>query len=152
MKAIIDVIYIPILIFALLIGLFIVFQIMKSLETPFQNVGINVTSTIIRTTFNYLDYFVLAIFFGLPVFAIILALISGGETILFPIALILLIISVLINSILRDAIVEIIKNLEYIYNWYSKSQITQTLISYYPFIMFVFGMTIIIVQFAFKRA
>ena len=76
-----------------------------------------------------------------------MAFISRGTEIALPFAIILLLISVLLNAIFKDAILEFLKAFPNIYEIYSNSAILQNAITYYPLIMFVFGCIIIIAQF-----
>ncbi len=150
----IDVMYIGIAIFILLMSLIVVFEIIPPLAQEFQNLGINLNTSIFNITSQGLqkvmsiyDYLLLGIFFGIPIAAIILAIIAGGIEFLLPLAIILLIISVLINAIFKDALLNLIQQTTYLKQYYSERPIIQYLITYFPLIIAIFGFIIIIAQF-----
>jgi hypothetical protein len=152
MRGIIDSIYIPILIFALLIVFsFSYYIFVKISETLYQTTGVSVfqlaTSQQVNNTFKFL---VIAVYFGIPTIGIILSFLSGINPIFLPIGIIFLIINPFIYGILKEVMVQFFQSDSFFLTFWSDPTLSK-LLNYYPLIMTIFGGAIIFLQFIASR-
>lgn len=139
----IDNLFVPVLVFITIlsvsIGFIVLNEILRAL--PFQiNIGW------LNSAFVIVLYIV---YFGVPIAAIILSLLSGGTGLLLALSFFLLVFNVFISYILKGVIIDFVNSYPALQNLFS-DQILATLIEFYPFFMFLFGVAIIMSQFIAK--
>ncbi|MEM3062677.1 MAG: hypothetical protein QW303_03915 [Nitrososphaerota archaeon] len=147
MKGSIDVIYVPVIVAVVVISIAVIAMIYFSVTGAlaptidfFNNAELSNTMSNVFLTLIY------AIYFGFPIVAIILAFISGSHPIFIPISIVFLFISVLISGIMKIILMNVVDEIPYVSTLFSES-VPSSLIEYYPFIMFVFGLLIIFSQY-----
>ena len=152
MRGMIDSIYIPILVFALLIVFsFSYFIFVKISEPLYQATGVSIfqmaTSQQVSNAFKLL---MIAVYFGIPAIGIILSFLSGINPIFLPIGIIFLIINPFIYGILKEVVVQFFQTDSFFLTFWS-DPILSKLLNYYPLIMTIFGGAIIFLQFIVSR-
>lgn len=146
MKAIIDTIFISAMIFLLIIVFAISIFLFNSFIENFKNIDPN--NEIIKSKDKINDVLAIALImlvFGLPLASVILALFFGSNPGILPISIFLLILGIFLSAIFKNIIIEFFNNLEYL-EVLKTNEIFATFINYYPLIMFIFGIIIIIAQ------
>ncbi|MCX7881594.1 MAG: hypothetical protein N2482_03765, partial [Patescibacteria group bacterium] len=131
----IDNLFIPVLVFLTILSVSIGFIVLNEILTalPFQiNIGW------LNSAFIIVLYI---IYFGVPIAAIILSLLSGGTGLLLVLSFFLLVFNVFISYILKGVIIDFVNSYPALQNLFS-DQILATLIEFYPFFMFLFGVAI----------
>jgi len=152
MRGMIDSIYIPILVFALLIIFSFSYYIFVKISEPlYQTTGVSVfklaTSQQVNNVFKFL---MVAVYFGIPTTGIILSFLSGINPIFLPIGIIFLLINPLIYGILKEVMVQLFQTDNFFLTFWS-DPILSKLLNYYPLIMTIFGGAIIFLQFVISR-
>jgi hypothetical protein len=152
MRGMIDSVYIPILVFALLIVFsFSYFIFVKISEPLYQATGVSIfqmaTSQQVSNAFKLL---MIAVYFGIPAIGIILSFLSGINPIFLPIGIIFLIINPFIYGILKEVMVQFFQTDSFFLTFWS-DPILSKLLNYYPLIMTIFGGAIIFLQFIVSR-
>ncbi|MEM5830477.1 MAG: hypothetical protein QXL82_03130 [Candidatus Aenigmatarchaeota archaeon] len=146
MKGIIDSIFIPAVIFLLIIVFAISIFLFNSFIENFKKIDQN--NEIVKAKDKINEILVIALLmliFGLPLASVILALFFGSNPGILPISIFLLILGVFLSAIFKEVIIEFFNNLEYL-EVLKTNEIFATFINYYPLIMFIFGIIIIIAQ------
>lgn len=136
----IDSLFVPVLIFVVILSVCIGFIVLNEIlaSLPFQiNIGW------LNTAFVIVMYIV---YFGIPIAAIILSLLSGGSSLLLVLSFFLLVFNVFISYILKGVIIDFVNSYPALQNLFS-DQTLAILIEFYPFLMFLFGVAIIMTQF-----
>ena len=149
MKGFIDILYIPIIVFGLIIAFAIIFEVSASLKEAIKGTAIdsnNIVSSGIESVLNLGSYLLLAVYFGLPISGIILAYFFGSEPIFAILGVVLLLVSVFINAILKDVAISIVSQLTNAQAIIANNVILSNAIAYFPFIMFIFGLILMLVQ------
>ena len=152
MRGMIDSVYIPILVFALLIVFSFSYYIFVKISEPlYQATGVSVfqlaTSQQVTNAFKLL---MIAVYFGIPAIGIILSFLSGINPIFLPIGIIFLIINPFIYGILKEVMVQFFQSDSFFLTFWS-DPILSKLLNYYPLIMTIFGGAIIFLQFIITR-
>jgi hypothetical protein len=83
----------------------------------------------------------------LPIIGIILSYLSGIHPIFLPLGIVMLMIGVFLFAVMKGVIMQIIPSFSESYALFSNSQILSKLTEYYPLIMAIFALLIIIFQF-----
>jgi len=152
MRGMIDSIYIPILVFALLIIFSFGYYIFVKISEPlYQVTGVSVfklaTSQEVNNAFKLL---MIAVYFGIPTIGIVLSFLSGINPIFLPIGIIFLLINPLIYGIFKEVMVQLFQSDSFFLTFWS-DPILSKLLNYYPLIMTIFGGAIIFLQFVISR-
>lgn len=146
-KGLIDTMYVPFAVFFLIIAIcvtaFVYFSISEALSADIPFFASAETAETMSNVFIALIY---AVYFGLPIVAIILAFLNKSHPVFIVVAISFLLVSVLLSAVAKFILVKIIETFPYVPALF-ESGITSLLIEYYPFIMFVFAILIIIAQF-----
>lgn len=146
MKAIIDTIFITAVIFLLIIVFAISIFLFNLFVENFKK--IDPENEIVKAKDKINDVLAIALImliFGLPLASIILALFFGSNPGILPISIFLLILGVFLSAIFKEIIIEFFNNLEYL-EVLKTNEIFATFVNYYPLVMFIFGIIIIIAQ------
>lgn len=146
MKAIIDTIFITATIFLAIIITLVSISIFNMFFNQYSQFDPNNKILEKRDVLN--NVFVSALFliiFGLPLAAIVLALFFGSNPAILPIAIIFLFITVFLSAIFKDVIIDVANALPET-NTIKFNTIFATFVEYYPFIVFVIGIIIVIAQ------
>ncbi|MEM4773125.1 MAG: hypothetical protein QW648_03915 [Nanoarchaeales archaeon] len=146
MKAIIDSIFITAVIFLLIIVFAISIFLFNSFIENFKK--IDPENEIVKAKDKINDVLAIALLmliFGLPLASVILALFFGSNPGILPISIFLLILGVFLSAIFKEVIIEFFNNLEYL-EVLKTNEIFAIFVNYYPLIMFIFGIIIIIAQ------
>jgi len=152
MRGMIDSIYIPILVFALLIVFSFSYYIFVKISEPlYQATGVSIfqlaTSQQVANAFKFI---IIALYFGIPAIGIILSFLSGINPIFLPIGIIFLLINPFIYGILKEVMVQFFQTDGFFLTFWS-DPILSKLLNYYPLIMMIFGGAIIFLQFIVSR-
>jgi len=152
MRGMIDSIYIPILVFALLIIFSFSYYIFVKISEPlYQATGVSVfqlaTSQQANNAFKLI---MVAVYFGIPAIGIILSFLSGINPVFLPIGIFFLILNPFIYGILKGVMVQVFQTEEFFLTFWS-DPILSRLLNYYPLIMTIFGGAIIFLQFVVSR-
>lgn len=142
----IDTIWVGVLVFFFLILSLVLIEILASISVGFSSIGLEFFSGYEKLR-DSLGYFFLGIYFGIPIAGIVASYLVGSEPIFLIPAVSFLIISVLIFGILKATSIELIKALPNTFNFVANNKILSYALDYYPFIMFLFGIGILLAQF-----
>jgi hypothetical protein len=146
-KAMIDSIYIPIIVGILII----IFAVIYNTFVSVSNALYSATNLDLFSNFavwnNVFTFLIVGVYFGLPIIGIILSYLSGIHPIFLPLGIVMLMIGVFLFAIMKGVIMQIIPSFSEAYTLFSNSQILSKLIEYYPLIMAIFALLIIIFQF-----
>jgi hypothetical protein len=143
----IDAIYIPIIIGILIIIFAVIYNTFASVSNALYtatNLGLFSNFAVWNNVFTFL---IVGVYFGLPAIGIILSYLSGIHPIFLPLGIVMLIIGVFLFAIMKGVIIQIIPGFSEVYALFSNSQILSKLVEYYPLIMAIFALLIIIFQF-----
>jgi hypothetical protein len=152
MRGMVDSVYIPILVFALLIVFSFSYYIFVKISEPlYEATGVSVfrlaNSPQVTNAFKFI---VIAIYFGIPAVGVILSFLSGINPIFLPLGIIFLIINPFIYGILKEIMVQFFQSDDFFLTFWS-DPILSRLLNYYPLIMTIFGGAIIFLQFIVSR-
>jgi len=152
MRGMIDSIYIPILVFALLIVFSFSYYIFVQISQPlYQATNVSVFQLAnSQQMSNAFKLLMIAVYFGIPAVGIILSFLSGINPIFLPIGVIFLIINPFIYGILKGVMVQLFQTDNFFLTFWS-DPILSKLLDYYPLIMTIFGGAIIFLQFIISR-
>lgn len=143
----IDSIYIPIIVGILII----IFAVIYNTFVSVSNALYSATNLDLFSNFavwnNVFTFLIVGVYFGLPIIGIILSYLSGIHPIFLPLGIVMLMIGVFLFAIMKGVIMQIIPSFSEAYTLFSNSQILSKLIEYYPLIMAIFALLIIIFQF-----
>lgn len=140
----IDVLWIPVVIFFLLIFIAVTIEVLTNISSglseviPFFNNYVSFENTF--------AYIFLGLYFGIPLVGIITAYLTGSEPVFLIISIAMLALGIFIFGILKAVSIEIINVLPNAKNFISNNVILSNAIEYYPFIMFMIGLGIMLVQ------
>jgi len=147
MRGMVDTIYVPVAIAIAIIMITIVASIYISISNELGTVipffADSATAAKMNNAFLYIIF---AVYLGIPIVSVILALLSSSHPALIPLSIIFLLFSGLISIIMKIVIVSILPEFSY-YTFLSDNQLFLLLIEYMPFIMIVFASFIIIAQY-----
>jgi hypothetical protein len=152
MRGMIDSIYIPILVFALLIVFSFSYYIFVQISQPlYEETGVSVFQLASsQQVANAFKFIIIAVYFGIPAAGLILSFLSGINPIFLPIGVIFLLINPFIYGILKQVMVQFFQADNFFLTLWS-DPILSRLLNYYPLIMTIFGGAIIFLQFLISR-
>jgi len=140
----IDSIFIPVVIFLVIISFWVSALILLNVSDAlsfipfFQN---------LKAMQDALAYSLIAIYFGIPITSVALALASGSHPSLVFLVIPLIIISGILGVVLKETIANLIQSENSVLQWFNSYSFLPPLVQYFPFFMVVFSAIIIIAQF-----
>jgi hypothetical protein len=147
MKGMIDALYIPILVGIFILIAAVIYEVFYNVSSALgtaTGLGFFTNFSAWNSIFSFL---IIAVYFGLPIVGMVLSYLSGIHPIFLPFGIVLIIASVFIFGIMQGVILELIPNFSNAYAFISSNTILSKLVQYYPLIMAVFGILIIMLQF-----
>jgi hypothetical protein len=143
MKGMIDILFAPLAVLVIGIILFVILEIYLNLSDAFSSL-FALPKESIGNTVLYVFY---AVYFGIPIAGIILSLLVGSHPVFMVLGIIFLIFGVFLSGIYKQIFVQVLPSLNETYNFVSSNTVVSSLIDYYPFVMLLTGMGILIAQF-----
>lgn len=146
MKGLVDIVFIPVMIFVLILSIVVILEISHSISKNMEN-QIPIMANLQQGVEKGTIYLIYGIYFGIPLVGVILAYMFGSEPILLPIGLVFLFVGVFLFGLFKGILLEFIPNFSHVYQLFSGNLMLSKMVEYYPFIMFLFGVMMMVAQF-----